>query len=375
MGAGPVNFARRPSFRLAAAGVLVLALMAGAAFLGARLWRKEVRVPLPVAAPAAAPAASAASDGAEHATADLVEASCPAVVSIEQPDEAATAGGNGATAPDDNGAAPRAAGFLISADGYLVTAANALPERGRVQILLNDGRSFDAARVGQDPLSGLAVLKIDASGMTFLEFAASHFPRVGEQGVMLASPNGTGCLAQPGMISADFLAERAGLWSYIEIRPAPEPDFAGAPFLDRERHVVGIAGLRPRPANANAAAGSRLLPAGTAARIVSELLRNGRPAANRFGIVAEDLLPELAARAGVDRQQGAIVSLIRAGSPAALAGLKAGDIVLSAAGAPISGASELSRALDTDQRLVPLDVSRRSRRITLILDASARSSR
>ena len=367
-----MDFERRSLLPLAGAGALVLALMAGAAFVGATLWHKEVRVQQPVSAPPASP--TAADVGDDDATADLIAASCPAVVAIELADDAAAAGGSGAAAAAGASvAAPQAAGFLVSADGYLVTAANALPEQGRIHILLNDGRDFDARRVGQDPLSGLALLKIDVSGMAFLEFADSHFPRAGEQGVTLASPHGTGCLAQAGMISADFLAEPAGLWSYVAIRPALQPDFAGAPFLGRDRHVIGIAGLRPRAADP--ADGSRLLPAGTAARIVSELLRNGRPAANRFGIVADDLLPQLAARAGVDRQRGAIVSLIKAGSPAALAGLKAGDIVLTAGGAPISGASELSRALDTDERLVPLDVSRRSRRITLTLDASARSSR
>jgi serine protease Do len=362
----PVTIERRQLLRLVGAGGFVIVLMAGSAFVGATFLRGDSKPAQQVAAPAASPPAPVAAD----AMADLIEAACPAIVSIEPPGGDATAAGAGGPLPRDDRSAPPPAGFLISADGYLVTSLTGLAGQARAHVLLNDGRAFDATLSGQDPLSNLALLKIDASGLPFLAFADAHFPRTGAQGVVLASPNGSGCLAQAGRISADFLAERAGLWSYVELRPALDPDFAGAPFLDRDRHVAGIAGLRP---GAGAGPGSALLPAGTAASIVSELLRNDHASVNRFGIVVDDLLPELAARAGVDRQRGAVIALIREGSPAALAGQKAGHVVLSASGAPLSGASELLRALDTDDRHISLEISRRSRRIIFNLTDSARS--
>lgn len=354
--------------RLVGAGGFVIILMAGSAFVGATFLRRDSKTEQEAVAPATSPPTPDAA--AADAMSDLIDASCPAIVSIQPSGGNAIAADTGEPHPHDDRPAPQPAGFLISADGYLVTSLTGLAGQERARVLLNDGRAFDATLFGQDQLSNLALLKIEASGLPFLAFADSHFPRTGAAGVVLASPNGSGCLAQAGMISADFLAERAGLWSYVELRPALDPDFAGAPFLDRDHHVVGIAGLRP---GSDAELGSPLLPAGTAARIVSELLRNDHASVNRFGIVADDLLPELAARAGVDRQRGAVISLIREGSPAALAGLKAGDVVLSASGAPISGASELLRALDTDERHIALEVSRRSRRIVFNLTDSARS--
>ncbi len=365
-----MNIERRLLLRVAGAVALVLALMAGAAFMGATLWPRVVRVEQHVIA---APVNAAPPGDGSDTLPGLIQRSCPAVVAIEQVDNAPAGHGNVAAAPGQDGPPRRMTGFFISADGYVATSARALSEQGPVRVLLNDGRSFDATRGGRDPVSGLALLKIDASGLTFLEFADARFPRVGEQGMALASPNGTGCVAAAGMISADFLAGQPGLWSYIEIRPVLEPDFIGAPFLNAGGRVVGIAGLGPP--SADSADESRLLPAGIAARIASELLRNGNPAVNRAGIVADDLVPELAARAGIDRQGGAMVSLIREGSPAARAGLKAGDIVLSASGAPISGASELSRALDTNDRVISLDVLRRARRIILTLANNADSPR
>lgn len=352
---------RKARWRLAGAGAVGIALMAGSAYVGATLARRDGGAAPRPAAPAPRPAAPESAD----AIPDLVDAACPAIVAIQLAPNSASAAGN-AAAPGAEDPTTPPTGFLISADGYLVTSLAGLAGESSARILLDDGRTFDGRLVGQDQLSGLALLKIDTTGLPFLAFADAHFPRAGAQGVVLASPNGSGCVAQTAMINADFLADRPGLRAFVEIRPALDPDVAGAPLLDRDRHVVAIAGLRPQ---SGAAPASQLLPAGTAARIVSELLRTGHAATNRFGIVADDLLPELAARTGVDR--GAVIAMIKEGSPAALAGLKAGDVVLSAAGAPISGASELSRALDTNERRVSLEVSRRATRIIFNLDDSA----
>lgn len=352
----------RAVLRLAGAGAAVVALMFGSAYLGAHLGQRGTATrQAPVAAPS--PAAPETGD----ALADLVDTACPAIVAVQRSGGATGATGAGA-ATGSGGPTPSSAGFLISADGYLVTSLAGLGGQTGLRILLNDGRSFDATLAGEDQLSGLALLKIGASGLPVLAFADSHFPRTGAQGIVLAAPNGSGCLAQAGMISGDFLAEQSGLWAYVEIRPALDPELPGAPFLDHDGHVAGIAGLRVRSADSPV---SRLLPGGTAARIVSELLRNGRVPANRFGLVADDLLPELAARAGVERGRGAVIALVRDGSPAGHAGLKAGDVVLSAAGAPVSSASELSRALDTDEPRITLEVSRHSTRLVFNLDTAA----
>jgi S1-C subfamily serine protease len=362
-----------PYLRLAGWSALVIALVAGGVFIGARIWPRVVMVEQRVVAPANGTAVPA---NGTDAVSDLVERTCPAVVAIAQgasldPDAAQSgapaSNAIAAAARSQRDAAPGTTGFFISPDGYLVTSAGAIAGQGSLRVLLNDGRSFDATRTGQDMLSGLALLKVDATGLPFLQFADSRFPKVGDRGIALASPNGRGCLAEAGMISVDFVAEQASLWSYIRARPALEPSFAGAPFLNSDGKVVGVAALVQRAADT--AAGSPLLPAGTVARITSALMRNENPGANRFGIVADDLLPELAERLGADRQRGAVVSLIRDGSPAALSGLKAGDVILAASDVPISGASELARALDTSDRQISLNILRRARRLTIVVEA------
>jgi serine protease Do len=149
----------------------------------------------------------------------------------------------------------------------------------------------------------------------------------------------------------------------LRVRPALDTSFGGAVVLDRDGNVAGIAGLDVPGADDGDA--SYLLPASTAQLVSSALLRNGSVTHNAFGIVAEDLSQALADRLGAGRERGAIVAIVEQRSPAARAGLKAGDVVLAAGGSPVSGASELARALDTDAPTLELDILRGSDRLTI----------
>ena len=166
------------------------------------------------------------------------------------------------------------------------------------------------------------------------------------------------------MVSADFASGRPGPRAFVQLRPTPDPDFAGAPALDRNGQVIGIVGLGGAGSGADPAL---LLPAGTLSRVYSALLRSDSAAANDFGFVAQDLSPALAARIGTDRQQGAMIALIAPGSAAARAGLLAGDVIFTAGGTPVANATELSRALDGAGDVVTLDVMRRADRISITM--------
>ena len=178
-------------------------------------------------------------------------------------------------------------------------------------------------------------------------------------GVYLADPDGV------VLVSSDFVVEGGGSRSYVRFTPALGADMAGAPILDQEGRVVGIAGIG---SDTNAA-----LPAAIAAPVVSALLRSGAPAPDRAGMEVSDITPAVAARLGDPRQRGAFVSLIAGGSPADQAGLMAGDVVIAAAGSPIASASELARALDGASGATSLDVVRRGTAITITLKLSPRT--
>lgn len=339
-----------PLLRFGLGGLIGIALAAIGAVIGATLWPRVVRVREQVVATTRAPAPPAGGVGLD-ALPDLVQQACPAIVAVGEP-----------------GAEGRAAGFFVSTDGYLVTSARAITDDSSVQIVTNDGNAHDASVVGTDPLTGVAVLKVDENGLAALEFADPNFPRVGQWGVALADPNGSGCVLAAGLISSDFLAEGGGPATYVGMRPSPDAMFVGAPVIGPGGQVIGLA-LGPPAGSTDDNADVRILPVASVQRVASELMRTGRLTANRFGLAAEDLSPVLATRLGLEGSRGAVVSAVRPNSPAGRAGVKAGDIVLSVNDQPISSASEFGRALDTDARQITLNVQRRDRRLALTLSA------
>ncbi|MDH7975002.1 trypsin-like peptidase domain-containing protein [Sphingomonas sp. AR_OL41] len=354
---------------VAVASLVALTLLVAGAIFGAYAGPRVVRVEQHVVAPAMN---AAGFTPAIENLADMIGQNCPAIVTIQQDGRPPAKTAKGNAAPDHKkptaAAARPLAGFLVSNDGYIVTSADAISDQGDIHVLLNDGRILDAIRAGTDPISGIGMLKIEGAGLPFLKLASSNFPRVGEWVVAVASPRGSGCTAAIGTISSDSIAQGDRLRTFVSVRPVLDSALVGAPLLGANGEVVGIVGLGSQDSDPDRS--SSVLPAGSAGHIVSEMLRNGKPADNRFGIVADDLLPALAARLGVDGQRGAVISLIDADSAADRSGLQAGDLILAVSGTPVSGASELARALDTSDDSLSLDIVRMSKRLTVSLAAS-----
>jgi S1-C subfamily serine protease len=340
-----------PLLRFGLGGLIGIALAVIGAVIGATLWPRVVRVREQVVSTTRAAAPAAGGAGLD-ALPDLVQQACPAIVAVGEP-----------------GTDARAAGFFISPDGYLVTSARAVTDNSSVQIVTNDGNAHDASIIGTDPLTGVAVLKVDESGLAALDFADPNFPRVGQWGVALADPNGSGCVLAAGLVSTDFLAEGGGPATYVGMRPPLDAMFAGAPVIGPGGQVIGLALAPPAASTGDGAEDLHILPVASVQRVASELMRTGRLTTNRFGLAAEDLTPVLATRLGVEGSRGTVVSAVKPNSPAGRAGVRAGDIILSVNDQPISSASEFGRGLDTEARQVTLAVQRRDRRLSLTVSA------
>ncbi|WP_084239242.1 S1C family serine protease [Sphingomonas asaccharolytica] len=344
------------SFRkLAITAAVVLVLIVIGVVTGAQLWRPMATVERHVVAPIQRVTNRASPS---EMLPDLVDTACPAVVRIGLGVPPAS------TAKPNLLASRGLAGIVVSSDGYIVTSGRMLAGRDTLPVQFNDGRELDAKLVASDPLSGLALVKVDGRNFTTLQFADADLPRTGAWGFSLTSPAGRGCAVQPGVIAQDFVAGGEALRSSISVGPTPSGNVEGVPFIGSDGRVLGLSVF---PDDDSAGDLGVLVPGDVAARIVSEMLRSGAPPATPFGIVAEDLGPVLAKRLGADRQRGAVVVMVKPGSPADIAGLKAGDVVLTAGESPISGASELGRALDPDAPSIDLEMVRHGERQQLTL--------
>lgn len=277
---------------------------------------------------------------------DLIDRLCPSVAIIVP---------HGSALPPVSAGAPAVPASEFSADGWLVTSAADLPQ-GQLDVVFGDGRRADLSDMRIDPVSGLAIVKASSSAPP-LPFSDQAFPRVGQFGLELTTPAGTGCSAEAAMIGSDFLADGGARVGYVRLQPPPEGWSAGVPLLGTDGRVLGIGTNDPAGA---------VIPAPIASVILDELIRGSLSPSTSFGFRAIDYAPPFSTRLG-DVRSGAGVAIVQPKSSAARAGLKAGDIVIAVDDDPVSSASELNRALDALSSKAVLTVQRRLQQLKLAI--------
>lgn len=279
--------------------------------------------------------------------ADLIDRLCPSVAVIVP---------HGADVPLLSPGADAVPASLYSTDGWLVTSAANLPQ-GQIDAVFSAGERVDLSDLRTDPVSGLAIVKAAGAAAPPLAFSDEAFPRVGQFGFTLASPAASGCISESAMIGSDFLADGGAPIGYVRLQPPQDSWPAGTPLLGTDGRVIGIAADNPAGA---------AIPAPIASVIIDELIRNGLSPSTSFGFRATDYSAPFATRLG-DVRSGAGVALVQPKSAASRAGLQAGDIVTAVGDAPVSSASELSRALDVLQGKAILTVQRRAEQLTITI--------
>jgi serine protease Do len=274
--------------------------------------------------------------------ADEVASLCPSIAAIMSP------GATGSAAD----------GFAVSADGWVIASTASLPA-GRMEVHLGAAAAVQVTEIRSDAVSGLSIIKTGASGLTPVPLADQAFPRVGDFGFAIGNPAGAGCSAQAAMIASDFLADGGAPAAYIRLQPMGADLPRGAPFMSGTGQAIGV--LAPTgPVDS-------VIPGDVVTDIIDELLRGTLSPTTRFGFRAKDFDTTLAARLGDARSSGTAVALVQPKSPAARAGLIAGDMVLTVNGSPVASASELGRALDAAGKSVSIDIARGAQRQTLAI--------
>jgi serine protease Do len=282
--------------------------------------------------------------------ADLIDRLCPSVAIIVP---------HGEDVPTPSSGAIVVPASVYSADGWLVTSAANLPQ-GQLDAVFSGGERVDLSDLRIDPVSDLAIVKASGPPAPPLAFSDQAFPRVGQFGFTLASPAASGCTSAAAMIGSDFLADGGAPFGYVRLQSQQDTWSAGTPLLGTDGRVIGIATEDPVGA---------AIPAPVVSVIIDELIRSSLSPTTSFGFRAIDYSAPIATRLG-DVRSGAGVALVQTKSAASRAGLQAGDIVTAVGDVPVSGASELSRALDAVQGKAILTVQRRSQQLTIAIKRS-----
>jgi putative serine protease PepD len=245
-------------------------------------------------------------------------------------------------------------GSIISADGLVLTNDHVIADAvgsGTIEVLLNDGDLLPATLVGTDPITDLALLRVDRTRLPVLALARQDVLVVGQLVVALGAPLGLSGTVTRGIVSAlnrNIPVPKAGggttvLAGAIQTDAAINPGNSGGPLVTCAGHLVGVNTAISTVPNANGVAGGGsvgigfAVPAATAGRIVDELQRNGRATHPWIGAQTAEITQATAARFGVTA--GLYVQEVTAGGPAATAGLQRGDVITSLAGSPATSVS------------------------------------
>jgi serine protease Do len=238
-----------------------------------------------------------------------------------------------------------ASGFIISSDGYLVTNAHVVEGANEVNVKLTDKREFKAKVIGADKQTDVALLKIDATGLSKVRIGDPDKLRVGEWVVAIGKPFGLENSMTAGIVSAkgrDLPDE--DLVPFIQTDAAVNPGNSGGPLLNLKGEVVGITSMIYTESGGYMGI-SFAIPIDIAMNTVAQLKENGRVTRGRIGVEITEVSKEAAESFGLPKPSGALVNSVEKGGPAEKGGVEAGDIIVKVDGREVKTSSELPRII------------------------------
>ncbi|TIM36021.1 MAG: DegQ family serine endoprotease [Mesorhizobium sp.] len=234
-------------------------------------------------------------------------------------------------------------GVIVDAEkGYILTNHHVVADAGEISVTLKDRRRFPAKLVGSDKATDIALLKVEADNLTALPFGNSDQLRVGDSVVAIGNPFGLGQTVTSGIVSA---LGRSGInvegyEDFIQTDASINPGNSGGALVTAEGRLVGINTAIIAPAGGNVGIGFAV-PIAMASAVMKQLIERGEVRRGRIGVAIQDLTPDLAEALGLAEAQGAVVSSVEQDSPAADAGIQAGDVIVAIGKHQIRGSADL----------------------------------
>ena len=289
---------------------------------------------------------------AEKSLTPMLARVIPAVVSISTEGAMSDSQSALSDAPSSVGSGS----IIDAAKGLILTDYHVIQEAETISVTLSDGRSFEAQTVGTDAATDLAVIKIDAVGLTQLTIGDSDGLRIGDYVVAVGNPFGLSQTVTHGIVSALGRTgfETGAYEGYIQTDAAINPGNSGGPLLDSAGRLIGINTAIYSPSGASAGVGFAV-PVDTVNRVVPQLIGQGKYVRPSLGIeIDQDLNEAITEQLGV---KGVAILKVRSNSPAARAGFRGitinrdrtitpGDIITAVQGKQVETIPKLLARLD-----------------------------
>ena len=234
-------------------------------------------------------------------------------------------------------------GFIISGDGYILTNAHVVDGADEVTVKLTDRREFKAKVIGTDPRSDIALIKIAASNLPKVPIGDPQQLQVGEWVIAIGSPFGFENSVTAGIVSAKGRSLPSENYvPFIQTDVAINPGNSGGPLFNMKGEVVGI-NSQILSRSGGYMGVSFAIPIDVAMQVADQLKTQGKVHRGLLGVVIQEVSAGNASAFGLTRPEGALVSEVEKGSPAAKAGIRTGDVILKFNGQAINRSIELPR--------------------------------
>ena len=237
---------------------------------------------------------------------------------------------------DDQPESSLGSGVIVSEQGLILTNNHVVSAADEIEVALADGRKMSAKVVGTDPETDLAVIKIEAEKLPAITFANYEKLSVGDVVLAIGNPFGVGQTVTQGIVSA-LGRNHLGIntfENFIQTDASINPGNSGGALIDAAGNLVGINSAIYSRSGGSMGIGFAI-PGSLAQQVMQQIAKEGSVTRGWVGIEAQDITPELAESFKLNKQEGALIAGVLRDSPADLAGLRAGDVLLAINDKPV----------------------------------------
>jgi len=236
-------------------------------------------------------------------------------------------------------------GFFISPDGFAVTNNHVVDGADKVEVTMDDGKTYTAKVIGTDQRTDLALIKV--AGRTDFPFAklSDSKPRIGDWVLAVGNPFGLGGSVTAGIVSASGRDIGNGPYDdFIQIDAPVNKGNSGGPAFDTSGEVMGVNTAIYSPSGGSVGIAFSI-PASTVKTVIAQLRDKGSVSRGWIGVQIQPVTADIADSLGLKKAEGALVAEPQASGPAAKAGIQSGDVITAVNGEPVKDARELARTI------------------------------